>query len=191
MLAIERERLLDRLLALKAVSDLYEARDPTFPGASVAWLEETAVALGKLRHPLAGFAAAEKGRLLAVADGLRDPDLHREKTTPRQAQRAGAAVALSRAEARIREALERVDATLAGYEEQLANLVAYAASKQLLPAQGDGTREAWLRGIWGALAVDGDGRTHQTRVFLASRLTWVDRLYLLGNVMDKLLDAPA
>jgi hypothetical protein len=190
VLAIERERLLDRLLALKAVTDLYEARDPDFPAASVAWLEETSQALGKLRHPLASLAVAEKGRLLAAADGLREPDVRGEKTTHRQAQRAGAAVALARTEARLRDALERVNATLAGYEEQIANLVAYAASKQPLPQQGDRLREVWLREIWRALAVDGDGRTAQTQLFLASRLTWLDRLYVLGNVVDKLFDAP-
>lgn len=190
MLSVTRERVLERLLALKAVTDLYAVRDPAFASSAVDWLEGTARSLGALRHPLASLAAAEKGRVLAAADGLRDAEIRSEKTTARQAERAGAAAALARVEAHLREALDRAQATLAGYEEQMANLVAYSASKQPIPERGDRPRELWLRDVWKGLVVNGDGRANQTQLFLAARLPWVDRLYVLGDVLDKLLDEP-
>jgi hypothetical protein len=190
MLALTRERLLARLLALREVTDLYAHRDPAFGPGVMAWLEGTEAALAPLRHPLTSLAAAERGRVLAAADGLWDPAVRGERTTPREAERASAAAAALRVEEALRSALQGIETTLGALEEQMCQLVACASAREPIPLQGGRDREGWLRDVWGGLR-DGDPKLAQLHRYLATRLTWTDRLYVLGGVLDRLLSGAA
>lgn len=186
MQAILRERILERLLALRSITEKYAARDPSFPGAVGDWHDATARVLGELRHPLAGLAAAERGRVIAAADGLRDPDERAERTTTRRSARAVAAASLARTEQALRGELAQVEARLMALRSQIAEMVARVHAQNPIAPRGDRPREAWLRGVWRSL--NGEPKARAQQAYLAGLMPWVDRLYVLGEVLDNLME---
>ncbi len=186
MLAMTRELLLERLLTVSEVTDLYAAHDPAYVTAVLQWIDETERALTRVRNPIAGLAAAERGRVLAARDGFVDTTLCSPKTNPRKAERAAAAAALSRIEDAVRSAVVATDAALAPLLEQTAQLVAIASAQRPIPMQGSTPREEWLEAVWRELGLDGE-KTRALHCYLTARLAPVDRLYLLGNVLDNAL----
>ncbi len=190
MIALTKERLLERLLALPAIIEKYDVRDPAFVPDALAWLQTVETALGQIRHPLASLASAERGRVLAVLDGLRDPELKGENCSARQAERAGAAASLARVEAAMRLAVMRLDDLLNGLAQEMALLLAHVSSSRPIPLPNGEQREIWLRRVWEGLLIAGEQQSLQSHAYLSARLAWVDRLYLLDDLLGNLLGQP-
>jgi len=95
MRSVIRETLTRALIDVPALVDRYRDANPDFVPAVTRWLEDLERDLGRLRHPLAGFAASQRAQVFAANDG------HRPETvsgTGRRAQRAVAALVLAAVE---------------------------------------------------------------------------------------------
>lgn len=182
--SVRHEVVLRALLGIDALTDRYVRRDPGYVGAVDAWLSTTADALGRLRHPAAGFVAARRGELAAAADGHRPDGL--ATTSTRRAERATAAVVVGAVEQRLGEEAVRLDAQLTEWTERMSQLVAVASQHTELPAPRE-PREAWLLEVWAALDV-GNG-TQAMVEYLRARLSRADRLFVLDRVLTNVLGA--
>jgi hypothetical protein len=175
--------------ALLEVSDLsarYARTDPKYVEDVHRWLEATENSLGKLRHPAAGFVAAQRGLLEATADGYRPDGV--EGGQARKIRRAAAALTVAEVEGRLSEEVMRLDTVFAEWHERMSQLVAVAAQHTDFPAPRQ-PHEAWLMEVWRALDV-GNGAQGMFE-YLSARLGRTDRLYVLDQIMANVLEAAA
>ena len=186
MQSVIRETIVSALLDVSALTDRYATSDPKYVEAVCRWLETTETALGKLRHPAAGFVAARRGLLEAAPDGHRPEAV--EPGNSRKTRRAAAAVAIADVEGRLSEEVMRLDASFAEWHERMSQLVAVAAQHTEFPAPRE-PREAWLMEVWRALDV-GNGAQGMFE-YLSARLSRTDRLYVLDQIMRNVLEAAA
>lgn len=184
MLFLKRQMLNQHMMELPAIVDRYAARDAGFVDDSLSWLTALEQTMLRLRLPLAGLVAASRGEILAVRDGHRDP-ASSPPTSARQAQRATAAVVLSRVEKTLRGAVDDIDAQLDNHREKMAQLLAVASSVKPIPARGERTRDDWLRFLWSDMA--GIKETASMYAYINAAIPPADVLALLGEVMEKLL----
>ncbi|KNE82461.1 MULTISPECIES: hypothetical protein [Streptomyces] len=185
MLFLNRQMLNQHVSELPAIIDRYAARDAGFVDDSLSWLTALEQTLLRLRLPLAGLVAASRGEILAVRDGHREPEAAAPPTSARQAQRATAAVVLSRVEKTLRGAVDDIDAQLDGHREKMAQLLAVASNVKPIPARGDRTRDDWLRSLWSDMA--GIKETAGMYAYINAAISPGDVLALLGEVLEKLL----
>ncbi|MDT0305794.1 hypothetical protein RM780_02295 [Streptomyces sp. DSM 44917] len=185
MLSATRHMLTAHLLDLPRVLDRYAAADPAFVGEALAWLSSVEQTLLKLRRPLAGQVASARGRILGAKDGYRPNGAVSSGTTPRQAQRAVTAAALTETDNALRDIITGIDTRLDGYREKIAQLLAVASHARPLPTPGDQPRDPWLRSLWSDLATTPD--TAGMHAYLKAALAPGDALDLLGELVDNLL----
>jgi hypothetical protein len=187
MLVYTREKILGHLQETPALIDRYQRRDPAFPAAVLAWLAAIEETLGQLRLPLASLVAAERGRILAVGDGYRDPALLDERLTPRMATRAVASLALSRVQQALSARLAEIDAQFAAWREKMSQFLAIATTKVPIPLPPTEPRDAWLASVWKGLNVNGEVQGMYR--YLGAAMQPADRLFLLDEVLGNLLAA--
>lgn len=187
MLAVTRERLVDHLQRASALVDTYARRDPDYPRRVLAWMTELEETLGQLRSPLASMVAAERGLITAVDDGLRPPEVLRERISPRKAIRATASLSLAHVEGSLRSEVASIDHKLDEMRERMAQLMAIATNSHPIPLPVRDPRQAWLDGVWAGLA--GNGETRSLYTYLNAALTAADRSYLLNEILMNLISA--
>ena len=189
MLAITRERLVEHLQAATALVDQSLRHDPDYPRRVVEWMADVEETLAQLRNPLASMVAAERARISAVEDGFREPEILRERISPRKAARATASLALGRAEAALRGEIQTIDEKFEGMRERMAQLLAVATNSHPIPLPPTDPRQAWLNTVWAGFG--GNGETASLYTYLNAALAPVDRSYLLNEMLTNLLSAQA
>lgn len=187
MLAYTRERIIGHLQEASRLVDLYQRREPSFPAAVVAWLAGVEESLGQLRLPLTALVASERGRIIAVGDGFRDPALVTERTTPRKATLAVAVLALTRVQEELRRKVAEIDGQFDAWREKMAQFLAIATTKAPIPLPPTEPRDAWLATVWKGLNVNGEVQGMYR--YLGAALQPNDRLFLLDEVLGNLLNA--
>ena len=187
MLALTREQLVEHLQEASALVDRYARNDWEFPTRVTAWMTEVETTLGRLRSPLVSLVAAERGKITAVDDGFRDPEI--EGVNQRKALKATATLALGRVEAALRDEIHRIDARFDEMRERLAQLLALASTSAPIPLPPTEPRQAWLDLVWSGLAVNGETRSLYS--YLGAALAPSDRTYLLDEMIRNLLGAQA
>lgn len=183
MLTIVSVKLKERLAILSALTDLEARSDPTFPERVLVWLDETEKALQQLRRPEAATLAALRGKLLASRDGFRDSEV-RGDLTPRKALRAAATIYMAQAEARLRDALQQIEAHLQPLRAQLLQLVSAGYLLGVIASRGSATHEQWLSRTWSQLG--NSDKLRGVHVYLSAALPSTDRLYLLDELLTNL-----
>ncbi len=188
MLAITRYQLLEHLSELPAIVDGY-ARRELFVQHVLEWMSRTEGSLQQLRNPLASQFAAERARILAVSDGLRQNGLTTERISKRKAERAITALALNRVEESLRNEVHAIDRKLEDMREKMASFVAAVSVRIPISAPPPEPRQEWLRHSWQRF-----GELEETRklyVYLNASLSPSDRLFLLEEIVQDLVgDGP-
>jgi hypothetical protein len=181
-----RQELLEHLAQLPSVLDLYRDASPSFILEAVAWLASMEATLLRFRSPKASLIAAERGLILATADGYRDPQVAGGgQGSSRRGARATAVVSLGRAEAAVRSQIEAINEQLDAMKVKLAQLLVIASSVRPLPMPGSEAHTQWLTNVWAGLAVSEE--TRRMQAFIATSLATVDRLYLLDELLLNLV----
>lgn len=187
MLAYTREKILVLLQETTPLVNLYQQRNPTFPAAVVSWMAQVEESLGQLRLPLTALVAGERGRILAAADGFRDPALMAERYTRRTATLAVASLALGRVQEDLRRKVAEIDAQFDVWREKMAQFLAIATTKAPIPIPPVEPREVWLETVWKGLNVNGELQGMYR--YLGAALQKNDRIFLLDEVLGNLLDS--
>jgi hypothetical protein len=181
-----RQELLEHLARLPAVFELYRNADPRFMPEAVAWLSAIEATLLRFRSPKASQLAAERGLILAAADGYRDPQVaSASQAASRRGASATTALCLGRAEAAVRLHVEAISEQLDAMKVKMAQLLAIGSSARAIPMPRGEPRTAWLSQVWAGLVVNEE--TQRMHMFLAASLATVDRLYLLDELLSNLL----
>lgn len=187
MLAYTREKIVDHLLETSRLVDCYQRRDPSFPAKVAGWLAEVEKSLTQLRLPLASLAATERGRILAVGGGFRDPAFAAEPMSQRKATVAVAALALGRVQEELRNKVTEIDASFDAWREKMAQFLAIATTKAPIPLPPTEPRDVWLANVWKGLNVNGEVQGMYR--YLGAAMQPNDRLFLLDDVLSNLLNA--
>jgi hypothetical protein len=187
VLAYTREKLMESLLEVSALINLYQGQDAAFLPRTLQWMNDTEAALKQLRSPLSAMCASERGQLLAAIDGFRETDLNAREGSPRKAARAMCALCLGRVEASLRQRVSELDAQLSTAAEKMAQLLALASTRAPLPLPPTEPPSQWLTQVWQHLGSVAE--TRHLHAYLSSLLSADDRQYLLGQATDHLLAA--
>ncbi len=186
MLIVTREKLVAHLLELSAIVDRYQRSDPEFVEQVAAWLIAVEKTLQQLRSPLSSQIAGQRARLLAVQDGFREPSLAENRVSRRKAVRAAAGLVVGRAEEALRARLAAIDARFDEAREKMAQYLAVTTSVRPIPLPPTEPRTAWLRSVWASL--EDVPNTQGMRGYLNAALRPSDRLHVLGEVVDNLIE---
>lgn len=187
-LAIRIDKLRDHLAGLGPLIDAYERGDHDFPDKALAWLKQSEDVMASLRLPEGAEMASLRSSITKATDELPDREEgHRAPRHARQrARNAAAANALQRAEGIMGGRILDAEQRLQEYEGKLIEAVVGAVLVDIVPLPPGPQREAWLRQVWKAMAQH--AATRPTTIYLASALRAVDRLWLLDEIMARLLD---
>jgi len=184
MLAVTRETVLQLLDEVPRLADLYRDRDPAFRERVLDWLLRVEGKLSRLRNPLASLAAAQRTTILAVSDGLREPQIDASASV-RKATRATVSLTLRRTEEALRDLIEATDRKLEEGREKMTQLLAVTTTTQPIPLPPTKPRQAWLERVWRSLETSNG--TQGMYAYLNAALRASDRLYLLDEILDNLL----
>jgi hypothetical protein len=188
LLAVRIEKLREHLAGLAQLVDAYERGDIDFPDRCLRWLDAAEQVMAQLRLPEGAEMASLRSSITRAPDDV--PDRAEGTRASRQARararNAAAASALSRAEAVMRGVILDAREQLQEYERKLVEAVTAAVLMGVLPLPPESPRESWLRRVWQALTQYEP--TRPTTVYLASALQGVDRLWLLDEILSRLLD---
>ncbi len=184
MLAYTREKLLVHLQETSGFTRLYQQQDPLFAERVLDWMEAVEQTLLQLRRPAASLVSAQRGRVLAAADGYRMPGLENEKLSARKAKRIVTALALEDVQAELRAIISDIDAKFDTWREKIVQLLAVATTQVPVPLPPTAPREAWLAGIWQSMNINGDTRNMYNYLNLA--MAPADRFYLLDAILANL-----
>ncbi len=185
MLTIERELLLERMARVSLLIDMYERGDASFVEQTLHWMRDMETLLQRFRSPEVSLFATLRGRIMAARDGFREPEID-SKVTSRKLIRATAAECIGRADEAIRNRLHAINSELDGMAAKLYQLIALSGAARPINLAVRTEREAWLFSIWQGLGVDGP--TNQLKGYLSASLALGDRLYLLDDIMRKIME---
>ena len=187
MRSVLREKLLDCLNKASSLTDEYADLNPNYIEHIIIWMKDLEETLQKFRSPMAATITQERAKLLAFREGASDPSLIDKGLPRRKAQRILATMCLSRVIAPVSIQIEQIDQDFAQIREKIAQLLALASSETAIPTPPTHhNREAWLIKIWKSLA---GGETHSMYSYINATLPLVDRLYILDNLLDNLLES--
>ena len=186
MLLMTRERIASHLLEISSLVDRYQQRDPAFVEQVIKWLGELEKVLLQLRSPVAAFIAGERGKIIAVHDGLRDPHIIGAKLSPRKASMATASLVLARVEENLRSTITEIDTKFDAWREKMSQLLALASMKHPIPLPPTDPRQRWLKKVWRQLGQCDEAMGMY--VYLNAVMSQSDRLHLLDELTQNMLD---
>ena len=120
MKAVLRERLLERLLLLPGLIDLYVQQQGSFVEQCLQWLKQSETALEPMRSPLVSRLATLRVQLMAMEDGLLCEQVESSARSSRKSRRALAAYVLQSAELALRDELMVIDQRFDELRDKLA-----------------------------------------------------------------------
>ena len=176
--------MVDYLLELPGLIDQYSQKDPKFLDSSLSWLSGLEQDLLKLRHPISGFVATERGKIFAVDDGFIDPNIVESSRSKRKKERATVALVLGKVQEALRAVLEDIDEKFTVYRDKMAQLIALATQRDPLPAPIE-PQEEWLKKVWEFLSKNEESKALYT--YLNTALTSMDRNYILQSILEHLV----
>lgn len=186
MLAYTRERLSTQLLGITPLVDLYQQRDPRFPGQVISWLAAMEKSLAPLRLPLVSMVASERARLIAAQEGFRDPAILNDRpVSARKKVSATAFLSLSHVQTAIAKIIADIDSRFDLWREKMAQLLAVATMKAPIPLPPTEPRDVWVAKVWSGLNIDGEVQGMYR--YLAAAMQPSDRLHLLDEVLTNLI----
>ena len=186
MLALTREKLSAHLQEMPSLIDLYQRRDPMFINRTVTWFSVLEKILLQTRNPIASFVAVERGKVLAISDGYRDPSVPTSSTTKRKAGFVTTMMVLGRVEAVLLDTLNDIDAKLEIWREKMTQFVAVATNSHPIPLPPPEPRQAWLKEVWRQFSISVE--TQSMYNYLNAAMDASDRLYLLGELVENILN---
>ena len=181
------ERLRPQLDKLSPLVAAYRAADFAFPEMAIKWLEESEKLLASVHAPGSSEIATLKGGIVKAEDALRDAEEKPSRSRVRSARNAAAMDALTRGEEILRAPLSEAEGRLKHFEEKLCEGMTALALQVALPMPVS-PRTAWLNSVWGLL--NEQPPTRPLALSLATSLSMVDRLFILDNVLCRLLEPP-
>lgn len=179
-----REMMMESLLAIPPLVDLYARKDPAFVQQVMDWMSRTEKHLSSLRHPLTATMATERGRILAALDGHRPPEAE-PGLSARKLARATASTSLETCERKLHEAVQAIDMRLQVMREKLVQLLAVSSAHSPIPLPPTEPRSTWLAGVWKRLRTSAE--TQSLQRYIEGSLDPTDRLHLLDEVLRNLL----
>lgn len=192
MLCIRIEKLGAQLATLGALIDRYERNDLGFPAAALSWLKDAESLLASLRLPAdAAEVAGLRGRVSATSERAergvtKGASVGSARARLRRHRSAAAASSLELAGARMRERIRDASARLLHFEEKLIEACTAGALVGALPLPPTRPWETWLASAWRALA--SHKATRPTTLYISAALASPDRLYLLDQVLSRMLE---
>ena len=185
MLALTREMLNSHLQKMSGLIDLYERRDSLFIHNTVTWLADLEKILQQTRNPLVSFVAVERGKVLAITDGYRDPSIPENHTTKRKAGFVSTMMVLGRVEAGLLKMLDDIDTKFGIWREKMAQFIAVATNSHPIALPPTEPHQTWLEEVWGTFSVTAE--TQSMYNYLNTVMDKSDKLYLLGELLDNIL----
>ncbi len=182
MQTLIRETLIGHLREISTLANGYDGGD--FAAGTMDWLQSIEESLGKLRHPQASLAAAERARI-RPADDEPQEDSSTSRRSRRKHARWVAREALGKVEERLREEVLSIDERFAELRDKLAQAVAMAHAQSPLPLPPTQPHEAWLRTAWRHCR--GVANVAPLLLSLEAALKPMDRLNLLDDVLANLI----
>ncbi|MEX0270649.1 hypothetical protein AB3R30_16015 [Leptolyngbyaceae cyanobacterium UHCC 1019] len=186
MRSVLREQLLECLSTASLLTDEYADLNPNYVEDIILWLKDLEERLQKFRNSNASVITQERAKLLAFRDGGLEPGLIDQSIPRRKAHRIFASMCLSRVVASVHFQVEQIDQDFAQMREKIAQLLALASTRASISMPPSGNRELWLIQTWKSLA---GGDTHSMYSYINATLSLVDRLYILDDLLDNLLES--
>ncbi|MDF7800248.1 hypothetical protein P4C99_12290 [Pontiellaceae bacterium B1224] len=189
MQAYTREKLLSHLQGLTELSNLYKERSVDYPIRVIQWMQDLEETLGKLRSPLSGFVAAERGKVIASVDGYCDPYIQPAGSgrSSRRNRQATAALGVANVQERLQQTIEHIDHRFEEVREKIAQLLAVVSAQSPIPMPQEGeSRSGWHERVWQQLPTNGN--TQGMVEYLRTSLKHSDLLYVLGETLDNLVE---
>lgn len=184
--SIMMERLSACAAEIADVMDYYTQRDPSFPARALLWLKDAEKVMSELRLPEGAEMATLRGAILKADDVARDDEGKRTRRAITHARNAAAADSLARGEEILRTRIAQSEDRLAHFEGKLVEAMTAAVLLGLIPERGGHPLEGWLRQVWESL--NGRQELRPTMIYMAAALKSVDRLYVLNQVMSRVME---
>lgn len=185
MISIHREMILELLLDLPILLDLYEDVDPRFGAAVLKWLHKGEQNLARLRSPLVGSLSAQRGKVLALQDGIMPDGCEIDRRNRRKRIRAGTALVLHDVESALNKIVVEIDENLKIYRDKMAQLIAVVSATNVIPLPPTEPRNLWLEKVW--QSIEPTPETQHMLGYLNASLSKTDLNYLLDEVLGNLL----
>ena len=181
MQAYTREKLLDALVEAQQLANLYQHKDGRFIEQTLKWLVALEQDLAKLRHPLAGLAAAQRTNLNGAIDGMGGVG----EVSKRKMARFEAIEIVSVIEVELRRVVETIDDQFKLWSDKIAQLAAIASRQTPIKLSSTQLTNVELKKIWTQFGQPPEGANmHQ---YLSAVMPQADLFYLLNDVINNLL----
>lgn len=184
MRTILREKIIELLQELPHIVNVYSSHG-SYSARALQWLESVEKTLLNLRSPLASQVAVERGRILAVKDGLLNKEIISEKVSANKAIKATTTYTLIRVEESLRTQVKKIDQQFNDLKEKMASYLAAVTAEVSIPLPPTEPRQEWLKRVWKLLGAHKD--TQALYNYLNCSLTIHDRLDLLDDLLSNLL----
>ncbi len=182
MLVATREIIIEKLLSLSKLIDLYQSGEVGFAEKTIVWLKDTEDSLSRLRSPLTSQASRQRSRVVAAVDGFRENGLSEGRISRRKAINITASLALSELEETLVQQLQSIDQKFDLWRDKLAQFISVASNKMPIPLPATNPRQDWLATIWQQW--ESIEETRAMHSYLSTVMTKHDRLHLFGELIE-------
>lgn len=183
MKAALRERIVERLLYIPPLIDEYMQQQASFVANTLRWFKHTEQAIEASRSPLVSLLSSLRGQLVAIDDGLLNPNIESNRRSPRKNKRALAAHLIQLADEALRAELDKLDEHFSELRDKLSQLIAIVSSNEPLPYSPVMSAE-YLEKVWRILQAN--EATQSMSLYIKTRTDKVDRHYLMQELLTNL-----
>jgi len=187
MLVATREIIVDKLLELPALMDLYQKGEVSFSVRAMSWLQDVEDALSRLRSPLTSLVARERARIIAAADGFRDPLNGEGRLSRRKSLNVTASLALADVEQGLVARVHSIDQKFDIWRDKLAQFISVASNIMPIPLPMTEPRQVWLANLWKDWQQIEETRAMHS--YLNTVMAKADRLHLFGELLENHLNS--
>lgn len=185
MYSLKKEQLTKLILKCSTLTDLYAMGAMNFSDKTCEWLKEVEDCMARLRLPSGAKMATLRAKVTGGVDlALKNGDI-RVRSEARKYQNAITAEALEEAQITIQNVIDEANETLTFYEKKLEEAMTAAILQNKIPITPKENREEWLKSI--LFALKEYQPTKPTLIYMEVSLMLVDRLYIVDNIMTKVL----
>ena len=183
ILCVQKQKLEEVLATVSPLMDKYQRREQSFPDDVTKWLEDAEKTMSQLRLPEGSEMSVLRGRITKSVEVAQVKESTRAAV--RLARTVTAAEALERAEEILRQKMLAAEERLRMFEDKVCEGMTAFLLQNETPDR-DSSPNEWLGAIWKQFSAF--QATRPLAIYLSASLSYTDRLFILGRVLERIKD---
>lgn len=181
MQAYTREKIIDALVMTQQLASLYQHKDGRFIEKTLKWLVGLEQDFAKLRHPLSGLVAAQRGNLNGAIGGMGGTG----DVSKRKMARFEAIEVIAVVEVELRQVVDNIDGQFKLWSDKIAQMAAISSRQTPIQLSAAQLTNEQLKIIWTQFGQHPEGANmHQ---YLSAVMPQADLFYLFNDVISNLI----